>query len=392
LADTELQPKSVAAPIDRAWFRRVLGQYPTGVCVITAELVGTGPVGMVVGTFTSVSLDPPLVAFLPDAKSTTWPLIERAGKFCVNILSAEQEETCRKFFAKSPDRFAPGTYETSYSGSPIISGAVAWIDCDVESSTVAGDHYIVLGRCRELSLGAPELPLLFYQGGYGKFSPHSLAAPDLRGALTTELRYVDLIRHEMELVAEAIDGRVTATARVENELVVVAGAGRARADAGRPTTIVGQRVPYLPPSGAVFAAWDESSRAESWLATATDQARVPVFRDSLSLVKQRGFSVGLIGTAQREFASTLDGLAAGSGEMAMSQLRSVLPKLEYDPPVLDAEATQRIRQISTPVFGPNGEVVLALTAYGYGRPRSGIEHYVDVLLEAARRASELIRK
>jgi flavin reductase (DIM6/NTAB) family NADH-FMN oxidoreductase RutF/DNA-binding IclR family transcriptional regulator len=389
MSDTDLQRKSDDTLIDRAWFRRVLGQYPTGVCVITSELPETGPVGMVVGTFTSVSLEPPLIAFLPDAKSTTWPLIEKAGKFCVNILSAEQEDVCRKFFAKSPDRFAPGTYQLADSGLPVINGVVAWIDCEVESTIDAGDHYIVLGRCKELRMGAPELPLLFYQGGYGKFSPHSLAAPDLRGALTTELRYVDLIRHEMELVAQALDGRVTATARVENDLVVVAGAGRARADAGRASTIVGQRIPYLPPSGAVFAAWDETDRSESWLATAADPQLVPAFRDSLSTVKQRGFSVGLISTAQREFASALDGLATHS-EKAMSQLRSVLPKLEYDPPVLDADAAQRVRQISAPVFGPDGEVVLALTAYGYGRPRSGIEQYMQLLLDAARRATELI--
>lgn len=389
MSNTELQPEKDTL-IDRFWFRRVLGQYPTGVCVITAELPEVGPVGMVVGTFTSVSLDPPLIAFLPDAKSTTWPLIEKAGKFCVNVLSAEQEDVCRKFFAKSPDRFAPGTFHPAASGSPVINGVVAWIDCEVESSMAAGDHYIVLGRCRELSMGAPELPLLFYQGGYGKFSPRSLAAPDLRGALTTELRYVDLIRHEMEVVADTIDGRVTATARIEKDLVIVAGAGRARADAGRPTTIVGQRVPYLPPSGAVFAAWDETDRSESWLTTAADQHLVSTFRESLSRVKQRGFSVGLISSAQREFVSTLDGLAADPGERAMSQLRSVLPKLEYDPPALDAEAAQRVRQISAPVFGPDGKVVLALTAYGYGRPRGGIEHHMQVLLDASRRATELI--
>ena len=75
--------------IDAALFRQVLGNYPTGVTVITALSANGDPLGMVVGTFTSVSLDPPLVGFLPDKKSSTWPLIEAAGHFCVNVLGRE---------------------------------------------------------------------------------------------------------------------------------------------------------------------------------------------------------------------------------------------------------------------------------------------------------------
>jgi len=92
--------------IDPAVFRQVLGSYPTGVCAITALGPDGQPVGMVVGTFTSVSLDPPLVGFLPDKNSSTWPLIEGAGRFCVNALGADQQATCRSLAARGPDKFA----------------------------------------------------------------------------------------------------------------------------------------------------------------------------------------------------------------------------------------------------------------------------------------------
>ncbi|MFM6931786.1 MAG: flavin reductase family protein, partial [Novosphingobium sp.] len=76
--------------IDPAVFRRVLGNYPTGVTVVTAMGEDGQPIGMVVGTFTSVSLDPPLVGFLPDKRSSSWPQIEKAGHFCVNVLARDQ--------------------------------------------------------------------------------------------------------------------------------------------------------------------------------------------------------------------------------------------------------------------------------------------------------------
>ena len=87
------------AAFDSSSFRHVLGHFATGVAVITA-ITPSGPVGMAVSSFTSVSLEPPLVAFLPDKSSTSWPKICGAGVFCVNILSAGQEELCAQFARK----------------------------------------------------------------------------------------------------------------------------------------------------------------------------------------------------------------------------------------------------------------------------------------------------
>lgn len=159
--------------IDSADFRRVLGQYPTGVCAITATEADGTQVGLTVGSFTSVSIDPPLVGFFPDRGSSSWPRIARIGRFCVNVLSSEQEHVCRAFATRGGDKFAGLTHEPSALGSPIIDDALAWIDCEVYSVSDAGDHLFVLGLVRELKVGTAGSPLLFCQGGYGRFARNS---------------------------------------------------------------------------------------------------------------------------------------------------------------------------------------------------------------------------
>jgi flavin reductase (DIM6/NTAB) family NADH-FMN oxidoreductase RutF len=154
---------------DSARFRQVLGHFPTGVTVITAAAEG-GPVGLAVGAFSSVSLDPPLVAFFPDKGSSSWPRIEASGSFCVNILAEDQEEVCRRFASKGDDKFAGLGWAPAGSGAPLLDGVLAWIDCDIDSVVDAGDHHCVFGRVRDLGVGRDGAPLLFFRGGYGRFS------------------------------------------------------------------------------------------------------------------------------------------------------------------------------------------------------------------------------
>jgi 3-hydroxy-9,10-secoandrosta-1,3,5(10)-triene-9,17-dione monooxygenase reductase component len=125
--------QSAQPTIDGRRFRKVLGHLPTGVTVVAGRRSDGHPVGMAVGSFTSVSLDPPLVAFLPDLTSTTWPVIRASGSFCVSVLGDRQEAVCRAFAAKGGDKFAGVGWTPAASGSPIIEGAVAYIDCDIET-------------------------------------------------------------------------------------------------------------------------------------------------------------------------------------------------------------------------------------------------------------------
>ncbi|AEG50685.1 flavin reductase domain protein FMN-binding protein [Sphingobium chlorophenolicum L-1] len=156
---------------DGASFRKILGHYPTGVCAITATQQDQKPTAMIVGSFTSVSLDPPLVAFFPDKASTSWPKIEACGGFCVNVLADDQEALCRALASKDPEKFDGVPHRLSPRGAPILDGALAWIDCSLHAVHEAGDHYIAIGKVHALDIHHPGTPLLFHKGSYGKVAP-----------------------------------------------------------------------------------------------------------------------------------------------------------------------------------------------------------------------------
>jgi flavin reductase (DIM6/NTAB) family NADH-FMN oxidoreductase RutF len=157
-------------PIDTARFRQVLGHFPTGVTVVTAATAGD-PAGLAVNSFTSVSLEPPLVAIAVSKLSTTWPKIREAGHFCANILAADQEDVCRVFAAHQPDKFRGIGWKRAESGAPILNDILAWVDCAVVAEHDGGDHVIVIAEVRDLGVEREGLPLVFYRGGYGRFQP-----------------------------------------------------------------------------------------------------------------------------------------------------------------------------------------------------------------------------
>jgi 3-hydroxy-9,10-secoandrosta-1,3,5(10)-triene-9,17-dione monooxygenase reductase component len=158
------------AAIDGKRFRSVLGHFATGVVVITAIDPATGrPIGLAANSFTSVSLDPPLVSFCVAHTSTTWPRVRAAERYCVNILSAPQREVCLRFAAKGGDRFAGLDWTESPGGGPLIDGALAWLECSVEAEYAAGDHVIVVARVHHLDRRHDGDPLIFYRGSYGRF-------------------------------------------------------------------------------------------------------------------------------------------------------------------------------------------------------------------------------
>src|SRR5206468_3353956 len=156
-----------------------IGHYPTGVAVVTASTPDGEPMGMVVGSFSAVSMDPPLIAFFPTIGSKSFAQLRAADSFCVNVLAADQEALCRRIATRTAGKFEGVDWQAAPLGSPILDGAVSWLECTFEDVREAGDHYIVLGRVRDFAVGRVTLPLLYFQGGYGRFSPGSfIAAPD----------------------------------------------------------------------------------------------------------------------------------------------------------------------------------------------------------------------
>jgi flavin reductase (DIM6/NTAB) family NADH-FMN oxidoreductase RutF len=158
-----------AASFDAAKYRQVLGHFPTGVTVVTSIAGGT-PVGMAIGSFSSLSLDPPQVLFCAGTQSSTWPKIQATGKFCVNVLAEDQEAVSRVFAGKSDDKFSEVGWHHSGSGLPLIDGVLAYIDCELIDVVTSGDHDIAIGAVKGLDVVHEGGPLLFFRGGYGRYS------------------------------------------------------------------------------------------------------------------------------------------------------------------------------------------------------------------------------
>jgi flavin reductase (DIM6/NTAB) family NADH-FMN oxidoreductase RutF len=156
---------SLDADVDPLLMRRAMGQFATGVTVITA-LDGDGnPAGCTVSAFCSLSLEPPLVlACIGRARGVFRPLTEGPG-YAVNVLAHDQREIAYAFARPGPDRFAGLSVRAGRHGVPLIEGALAQIQCDRHSVLDGGDHAIVVGRVRDVVLANGE-PLLYSQGAF----------------------------------------------------------------------------------------------------------------------------------------------------------------------------------------------------------------------------------
>lgn len=152
-------------------FRHVMRHVPTGVVVVAATTT-SGPAGLAVGSFVSVSLNPPLVGFFVAQASTSWPQIEPHGRFCVNVLAEDDERTSRAFAMSGGDKFADVAWHESPLGSPVLDNALAWFDCTTNTITDAGDHRFVLADVHDLSVRAAGRPLVFCHGTYQRLGPH----------------------------------------------------------------------------------------------------------------------------------------------------------------------------------------------------------------------------
>jgi flavin reductase (DIM6/NTAB) family NADH-FMN oxidoreductase RutF len=338
------------SPHDRSWFRQVLGQYPTGVCVVTAVVPGGARSGMVVGSFTSVSLDPPMVAFFPSATSQTWPELSGASAFCVNVLAADQEPVARRFAtAPAGSRFDGVGARSSPAGAPLLDGVVAWVDCTPASVTEAGDHFVVLGEVTALGIESSKLPLLFFRGGYGSFSPLSFTVSDTEGVLTRQLRCLDLVRPVLRRIPDS-GLRCVVTTRSAGEVVVLGRFEPPTAEgAPEPAALVGPEAPSEPRGAAVFDAWGAGVDDRG-------AALPPVPEDERSLVRERGCALG-----------------------------------PTEPATLDDDALRLVDTVTVPVFDADGEVVLAVTAEGFRQEPGAVREVVRMLRAYGDEATRLVR-
>ncbi len=153
--------------------RRILGQFATGVTVVTSR-ISTQTRGITVNSFTSVSLDPPIVLICIDNKARTYSFLPEAGVFAVNILS-ENQESISDYFARRlapdpDDELAEIPYHEGVTGCPLIDGSIAYVECQIVAKQDVGDHAIFIAEVVSASLAEDAPPLLFFRGRYPRLS------------------------------------------------------------------------------------------------------------------------------------------------------------------------------------------------------------------------------
>lgn len=159
-------PEDPPRIVDPRMLRDVLGHFASGVTVVTAD-TADGPIGFTCQSFSSLSLDPPLVAFSPARTSRTWARLRDIGRFCVNVLAEGQDAVSQNFARSVADKFAGVPWRPSPHGSPVLDDVVAWIDGELWAEYDGGDHTIVVARVLDLGADPDRRPLLFHRGAYG---------------------------------------------------------------------------------------------------------------------------------------------------------------------------------------------------------------------------------
>jgi flavin reductase (DIM6/NTAB) family NADH-FMN oxidoreductase RutF len=157
--------------MDARRFREVLGSYPTGVTVVTGRTGDGAPFGLTVNSFTSVSLDPPLVLVCIDRLASSHDPLVEGGSFVVNVLAREQMALATRFASEpSAGRFDGVMWDEGPLGDPVLPDAVAWLACSLEAVHAAGDHSILVGRVEALE-GSDRAALAYHRGSYAMVAP-----------------------------------------------------------------------------------------------------------------------------------------------------------------------------------------------------------------------------
>ncbi len=151
---------------DSQVFRLAMSQFASGVAVVAGCLDGV-PAGFVVQSFASLSLQPPLIVLCPARSSTSWPLLRASGAFCVNVLAQEQQHLSNRFSQSGIDKFAGVDWRPGATGSPVLPGVLAYIDCELREEHDAGDHTLAVGQVRDLGVQEDDgKPLLYWRSDY----------------------------------------------------------------------------------------------------------------------------------------------------------------------------------------------------------------------------------
>ena len=167
----ESQREARNTGVDEAHLRLVLSSFATGVTVVTGRDGKLRPRAITVSAFTSVSINPPLILYCLGKTAFSFDVFAKARAFAVNILAEEQEALSDRFAREAVDDFPDLAFTELATGSPILAGCLAALDCETEAVHEAGDHLIMVGRVRALDVPREALPLLYFRSRYCRLTP-----------------------------------------------------------------------------------------------------------------------------------------------------------------------------------------------------------------------------
>ncbi|WP_460774651.1 flavin reductase [Microbacterium sp. GXF7504] len=373
-------------------FRDVMGHYPTGVVVVTA-VVDDAPIGMVVGTFNSVSLDPPLVSFMPMRTSESYAKLRRAESVCINVFAHDQMQVCRTLASKDPAKFDRVDWSPSPAGVPQIDGAVAHIHGRISQEIEAGDHLITLVAVDDLGIARPVTPLLFFQGGYGGFSTTGLTA-HVDESLISAVRLAEAARPQLDRLAKRFGCTAAALVQV-SALDQTIGATSYGSDTDVDERI-GVRLPLIPPLGEAAVAWTPE-QVETWVGRIhpKDEDRIARHRAAAETVRAQGYAVSRSAAAPEAYAALGEALAEyGLSELTPARDREVRAAIAgadacFGGSIDETETAADITSIVVPVFDPatdeprNSGLVLRLGTLPQGVDGATALGWVRAMQEAA---------
>lgn len=348
-------------------FREVMGHYPTGVAVVTGRTDEGEILALVVGTFSSVSLDPPLVSFMPMKTSRTFQNLRSCTSICINILGGDQEAEVMKIAQRWENKLEGIDWFPSPSGDPVLRDSISWIDTKITEVVEAGDHWIVLCAVQDMDVINPVTPLLFFQGGYGSFVGNALMSR-MNTDILPAIHSAHSASAELEKLADEIGCEVTVAAALNaDELATV------YSTVGENISIeagLADRLPLVPPIGdsVIFAQSEEIQK--HWLGkirNASDEF-LALHQERLDYLKTHGYVVAFLpesGTKAYEkiVAATKEYKKAGLTPAEERSIREAIHRadeVDYQVREIEDHITYDMGAIAFPVKDPAGENTMTL--------------------------------
>lgn len=386
--------------IDPRVFRDVLGHYPTGVVAVTATIEGE-PVGMVVGTFSSVSLEPPLVSFMPMTTSATYAKLRGADAVCISVFAHDQIQACRTLASKDPEKFGKVAWSLSPYGAPQIEDAVTHIHGRITGEIEVGDHYITLVAVDALAVARPITPLLFFQGGYGGFSTTGMSA-HVDEPLISAARVAEAARPQLDRLATRFGGSAAALVQISAiDQTIGATSYGANADADER---IGVRIPLIPPLGEAAVAWSPD-QVDQWVSRIfpPDPEVVASYRDAAARTRARGYAISRLDADPAAYAALSEALAEYAlGELTPARDRAVRATIassraSFEGTIDPGESSIDLASVVVPVLHPdaseaaNSGLVLRLGNLPQGVDAATVHEWIAALQEAAAEVTETLR-